>query len=324
MKIVKDDRFAGIDVSKARLDVCVTPGGKFFQDGNDRAGIKHVAARLNRLKVKLVVIEATGGYERLLESELALAGIPAAIVNPRNTRDFARARGLLAKTDRLDAGVLAMYAERMKPEPTQPKTRDELEYSSLVSRRKQLVADRAREKTRLEKTFFEWEKQSVEAHIKWLGGQIERIEGKIRERIGQDGDMSHLYRIMTSVPGVGPVTGATLIASLPELGGLGGKQISALAGLAPFNNDSGSHRGHRSLWGGRDGVRCALYMAAVAAVSCNPVIKTFYERLRARGKTGKAAMTACARKLLVILNAMARDGGAWNPERAMKTHAALA
>jgi transposase len=321
---VKEDRFAGIDVSKTRLDVCVTPGGNYFSDDNDKAGNRRLTARLKRLKVGLVVIEATGGYERRLAAELALAGIPAAVVNPRNTRDFARARGMLAKTDKLDAGVLAMYAERMKPPASQPRSREELEYSSLVSRRRQLVLDRAREKTRLEKTIFEWEKESVEAHINWLDERIAQIEGKIRERIGQDDGMKKRYRLMISVPGVGPVAGSTLMASLPELGKLGGKQISALAGLAPFNNDSGSHRGHRSIWGGRSDVRCALYMAAVVASVHNPVIKAFYDRLRASGKGGKAAMTACARKLLVILNAMVRDGGTWDHEYAMKTHAAVA
>lgn len=322
MSRVKADRFAGVDVAKARLDVMVVPGEKYFTDTNDEAGTRRVASRLKRLGVKLTVLEATGGYERRLASELELAGLPAAVVNPRNARDFARAQGLLAKTDKLDAGVLAMYAERMKPEPTQPKNREDLEYSSLVSRRRQLVLDRAREKTRLEKTIFEWERESVEAHIKWLDEQIAQIEGKISERIKQDGQMKERNRLLRSVPGVGPVASATIMASLPELGGLGRNQISALAGLAPLNNDSGNCRGRRSVWGGRSDVRSALYMASVAAIVCNPVIKVFYDRLRASGKGGKVAVTACARKLLVILNAMARDGSAWNERRVREFHAA--
>jgi transposase len=321
MRRVKADRFAGVDVAKARLDVRIVPGEKYFMERNDEAGTRRVASRLKRLGVQLTVLEATGGYECRLASELELAGLPAAVVNPRNTRDFARSQGLLAKTDKLDAGVLAMYAERMKPEPTRPKSREELEYSSLVSRRRQLVLDRAREKTRLEKTIFEWERESVAAHIKWLDEQITQIEGKISERIKQDSEMNKRNRLLRSVPGVGPVASATLMASLPELGGLGRNQISALAGLAPLNNDSGNRRGRRSVWGGRSDVRCALYMAAVAAIVCNPVIKVFYDRLRGSGKGGKVAVTACARKLLVILNAMVRDGSAWNEKLMREVHA---
>lgn len=321
MSKVKADRFAGVDVAKARLDVMVIPDKKYFMEDNDEAGVKRVAARLKRLGVKLTVIEATGGYERRLAWGLALAGLATAVVNPRKTRDFARSSGLLAKTDKLDAGALAMYAERMKPEPTQPKSRAELEYSTLVSRRRQMVFDRAREKTRLEKTIFEWEKGSVEAHIKWLDEQIALIDKKISERISEDGQMSERDRLLRSVPGVGPVVSATLIACLPELGRLGKQQIAALAGLAPLNNDSGARRGRRSVWGGRIDVRCALYMAAVAAVACNPVIKVFYERLTAAGKAGKVAVTACMRKLLVILNAMVRDGSAWNAGFMKEVHA---
>lgn len=324
MSKVKADRFAGVDVAKARLDVMVIPDGKYFMQGNDEAGTKRVVSRLKRLGVQLTVIEATGGYERRLASELELAGLSTAVVNPRNARDFARSQGLLAKTDKLDAGVLARYAERMKPEPTHQKSQAEREYSSLVSRRRQLVSDRAREKTRLEKSIFEWERESVEAHIKWLDEQIAQIEGKISERIKQDSQMNKRNRLLRSVPGVGPVASSTLMASLPELGGLGRNQISALAGLAPLNNDSGNRRGRRSVWGGRSDVRCALYMAAVAAIVCNPVIKVFYDRLRASGKGGKVALTACARKLLVILNAMAKDGSAWDERRWREFHAAVA
>jgi transposase len=310
-----------VDVAKARLDVMVVPDGKYFADSNDEAGTKRVAGRLKRLGVQLTVLEATGGYERRLASQLELAGLPTAVVNPRNARDFARAQGLLAKTDKLDAGVLAMYAERMKPEPTRPKSREEMEYSSLVSRRRQLVLDRAREKTRLEKTIFEWERESVEAHIKWLDEQIAQIAGKISEHINHDDDLKERDRLLRSVPGVGPVTSATLTASLPELGKANKRQISALAGLAPLNNDSGSRRGRRSVHGGRIDVRCALYIAAVSAIACNPVIKVFYDRLRASGKGGKVAVTACARKLLVILNAMAKDGSAWDERRMREFHA---
>lgn len=321
MSKVNVNRFAGVDVAKARLDVRVIPGEKYFTQNNDAAGVKRVASRLKRLGVQLTVLEATGGYERRLASELELAGLPAAVVNPRNARDFARAQGLLAKTDKLDAGVLAMYAERMKPEPTQPKSQAGLEYSSLVSRRRQLVSDRAREKTRLDKIFFEWERDSVEAHITWLDEQIAQIAGKISEHINHDDDLKERDRLLRSVPGVGPVVSSTIMASLPELGKAGNRQISALAGLAPLNNDSGNRRGRRSVHGGRIDVRCSLYIAAVSATVCNPVIKVFYDRLRASGKGGKVAVTACARKLLVILNAMVRDGSSWNERRMREVHA---
>lgn len=315
MSKVKMERFSGVDVAKARLDVMVVPDEKYFTESNDEAGAKRVAKRLKRLGVQLTVIEATGGYERRLASKLALAGLPTAVVNPRNARDFARSKGLLAKTDKLDAGALARYAERMRPDPTPLKSQEELEYSALVSRRKQMVFDRAREKTRLEKAIFDWERVNIEAHIKWLDNQIAEIDCKISKRIREDGEMKKRDQLLQSVPGVGPVTSATIMADLPELGELGSRQITALAGIAPLNNDSGRRRGRRSVWGGRSDVRCALYMAVVSAMVCNPVIRVFYERLRASGKGAKVAMTACMRKLLVILNAMARDGSAWNAGR---------
>lgn len=323
MSKVKTERFAGVDVAKGRLDVMVVPDSKYFAESNDEAGVKRVAGRLKRLGVKLTVLEATGGYERRLASELSLAGVATAVVNPRMARDFARAQGLLAKTDRLDAGVLAMYAERMKPEPTQPKSQAELEYSSLVSRRRQLVSDRAREKTRLDKTIFDWERENVEGHITWLDEQIAQIDAMISRRIKEDPQMSKRDRLLRSVPGIGVVASSTIIASLPELGEVGRNQISALAGLAPLNNDSGVRRGRRSVWGGRSDVRCVLYMAVLSATMCNPVIKVFYERLRASGKGAKVAMTACARKLLVVLNAMARDGSSWDSGRERRILAAV-
>lgn len=308
-------------MAKDRLDVMIVPGEKYFMERNDEAGARRVARRLKRLGVALSVLEATGGYERRMAGELARAGLACAVVNPRLTRDFARAEGLLAKTDKLDAGVLARYAQRMKPDPTQPRKPEELEYTAFVSRRRQLVSDRAREKTRLEKTLFEWERQSAEAHIAWLDEQIARIEKMIEERIGQDSGMKKRAQTLRGVPGVGPVVSATLMAFLPELGALDARQVAALAGVAPLNRDSGSRRGHRSVWGGRSAVRGALYMAVIPAIGCNPVIRAFYERLRASGKGFKVAVTACMRKLLVILNAMVRDGSAWNGECAREIHA---
>jgi transposase len=315
MRKVKAERFAGVDVSKYSLDAMVVPDRKLFRQDNDEAGPK-------RLGVQLVVIEATGGYKRRLVEELALAGVPTAVVNPRKTRDFARSDGMLAKTDRIDAGVLARYADRMRPEPTHMKSRKELESSSLVSHRRQLVLDRAREKTRLEKAMFEWERDSVGSHIKWLDEQIARIEGQISKRIKEDGEMQKRDRLLQSVPGVGAVTSATFIASLPELGEAGSHQIGDLVGVAPVNHDSGSFRGRRMVSGGRPDVRCALYMAVISATRCNPVIREFYDRLISSGKCFKVAMTACMRKLLVILNAMARDGSTWDERRVREFHAA--
>lgn len=315
--------FSGVDVAKDHLDVAVPPG-EYFTELNDDAGVNRTSSRLKKYGVTLVVVEATGGYERRLMAALSKAGVPTALVNPRQTRDFARAEGLLAKTDKLDAMLLARFADKMRPAVTVAKSKEDQEYAALVSRRDQLVGGRSREKARLDKTWFEWERASVEAHIRWLDERIAELEAEIERRGEGDDERGRKGRLLRSVPGIGAVVSATLLASLPELGSLDGRQISALAGLAPLNKDSGRRTGHRRVWGGRSSVRSKLYMAAVCAIRFNPVIKAFYERLIASGKVFKVAVTACMRKLLVILNAMIRDDSAWGAPKKREIYATAA
>lgn len=305
------ERFAGVDVSKARLDVAVIPDDVYFQERNDGDGVKNIASRLKKYGITLVVVEATGGYERLLTQKLSEAKVPTALVNPRQTRNFARADGTLAKTDKLDAKLLARFADRMRPSPTTFASAEHTEYGALVSRRSQLVDDRAREKARLDKTRFRWERESIKSHIEWLDKQISELDKQIEQRGEDDEEMRRKSQLLRSVPGIGPVVVSAILAWLPELGKIGGQQISALVGLAPVNTDSGNKIAKRRVLGGRALVRCKMYMAAVSAIIYNPVIKTFYDRLIAAGKSYKVAITACMRKLLVILNAMVRDGSTW-------------
>lgn len=314
-------QFSGVDVAKDHLDVAVIPQGSYFTEPNNDAGVKRICSRLKKSGVTLVVIEATGGYERRLLNSMSEAGVPAALVNPRQTRDFARAEGLLAKTDKLDAMSLARFADKMRPTVTAPRNKEDQEFAALVSRRDQLVGDRAREKARLDKTWFDWERTSVEAHIRWLDERIAELDAQIERRVGGDDDRGRKGRLLRSVPGVGEVVSSTLLAYLPELGSLEGPQISALAGVAPLNKDSGKRTGYRRIWGGRSSVRSKLYMAVVCGIRFNSVIKEFYERLIASGKVFKVAITACMRKLLVILNAMIRDGSTWGSPKKKEIYA---
>lgn len=320
----KVERFAGVDVAKDKVDVAVIPDGVHFTETNDAVGAGRVSSRLKKAGVALVVLEATGGYERTVFYRLAESGVPTSVVNPRQTRDFARAEGLLAKTDKLDAALLARFADKMRPAATIAKSMKDREYEALVSRRDQLVSDRAREKTRLDKTIFEWERASMEAHIRWLDERIAELDAQIEQRGEDDDDLCRKIRLLKSVPGVGPVVSAALLANMPELGSLDGREIAALAGVAPLNHDSGRRLGHRRVWGGRGHVRSKLYMAVVCAIRFNGVIKEFYERLIAGGKPFKVAITACMRKLLVILNAMIRDSSSWGAPKKRIFHAAIA
>lgn len=305
----KVERFAGVDVAKDKVDVAVIPDGVHFTETNDAVGAGRVSSRLKKAGVALVVLEATGGYERTVFYRLAESGVPTSVVNPRQTRDFARAEGLLAKTDKLDAALLARFADKMRPAATIAKSMKDREYEALVSRRDQLVSDRAREKTRL---------------VRWLDERIAELDAQIEQRGEDDDDLCRKIRLLKSVPGVGPVVSAALLANMPELGSLDGREIAALAGVAPLNHDSGRRLGHRRVWGGRGHVRSKLYMAVVCAIRFNGVIKEFYERLIAGGKPFKVAITACMRKLLVILNAMIRDSSSWGAPKKRIFHAAIA
>jgi transposase len=304
--------FVGIDVSKDALDVAVRPSGEAWRAANDEGGLAELAGRLAALGPALVLLEATGGYERAAAAELAAAGLPVQVVNPRQVAAFGRAVGQLAKTDRLDAGLLARFAEAVRPAPRPLADEQAAELKALVARRRQLRGMLAAEQARLA-TAPRRVRPQLEAHIAWLRKALRELD----DELGRALRASPLWRerddLLRGVPGVGPVLSATLIAELPELGRLGRAQIAALVGVAPLNRDSGSRRGARSCWGGRAHVRGALYMAALAAARHNPTIRAFYARLTAAGKPKKVALTACMRKLLTILNAMVAHRTPWRP-----------
>lgn len=303
--------FAGIDVSKARLDVALSSGEQ-WSETNDDGGIRALARRLRDATPALIVLEATGGFENATAAALSHAALPVVIVNPRQVRDFARSTGQLAKTDRIDARMLALFAERVRPaaKPLPDEAAQELD--ALITRRRQLLEMIVAERNRFSSAAVGLRK-GIREHIRYLERHLKGVDTEIEERIRNSPIWRAKEDLLRSVPGVGPVLSRTLIAELPELGTLTDKQISALVGVAPLARDSGKMRGRRLVWGGRGPVRAVLYMAALVASRNNPVIRVFYLRLRAAGKPPKVALTACMRKLLVILNAMLRANKAWNP-----------
>lgn len=307
-----DKQFVGIDVSRDALSVAVLPGGQSKEFPNTDGGQNDLVGFLQTMDVALVVVEASGGLERAVARSLTQASIPVAVVNPRQVRDYAKAMGRLAKTDTIDAQVLAQFAEAVRPEP-RPLANDKTqELAALVSRREQVVNMLTAEKNRLYSASPDI-RPSIVAHIAWLKGQRDELDRKIRALSKADPEWRERQRILRSVPGVGPVLSATVLGCLPELGSLDRKEIAALVGVAPFNRDSGRMRGRRTVWGGRGQVRKVLYMATVAAVRSNSVIGAFYRRLVEAGKAPKVALVACMRKLLVILNAMVKHGTPWSP-----------
>jgi len=303
--------YVGIDVSKQWLDVHVLPSSQRWRTERDEASLETLSRRLREAAPALIVLEATGGLQTRVAAALTAAGLPVAVVNPRQVRDFARATGLLAKTDRLDAAIIARFAAMLRPEPRALPDEALRALADLVARRRDLVGMRAAEKTRLTSATNVVVRRSIERNIAALTSEIDALD----EQIGQSIKASPVWRaqqnLLLSVPGAGPQLARTLITDLPELGRLTRRQIAALAGLAPFADDSGTHRGRRHVRGGRASVRVALYMATVSARRFNPVIRAVFDRLTAAGKPFKLAMTACMRKLLVILNAMARDNKPW-------------
>lgn len=305
------ETFVGVDVSEARFDVHVLPSGEQAGFDRDQGGIARLVAWLAGKACPLVVMEATGGLERGLEAALGEAGIAVAVVNPRRVRDFARASGLLAKTDRLDARVLAQFGERMQPTARPPRSPADQALAALVLRRRQLTVLIEAERTRARRSEEAVVLASIAAHVDWLRSALVELEEQIQQRLAADPAWQAKADLLTSVPGVGAVTTASLIGLLPELGQIAGKAIAALVGVAPFARDSGLMKGRRTIWAGRSQVRQALYMATLVASRHNPRIKMFYARLIAAGKAKKLALTACMRKLLVILNAMLRDGTPW-------------
>jgi transposase len=305
--------FVGVDVSKGRLDVVMRPGNEAKSVSNDEAGIAQLVEELQQKKPSLVVLEATGGLETPLVAALALAELPVAVLNPRQVRDFARATGKLAKTDAIDAAVLAHMAEAVRPEPRALPDAQTRELAARVARRRQLVEMLVAEQNRLGSTQAKRVRKDLVAHIDWLREALRRADRDLDEEIKRSPLWRRKIELLTSVPGVGPTVSRTLLAELPELGRMDRRQIAALVGIAPLNRDSGTWHGRRSVWGGRAHVRSSLYMSALVAARYNPVIKRFYERLRAAGKAPKVALVACMRKLLTVLNSMLRTGTAWNP-----------
>jgi len=305
--------FVGIDVSKATLDVHVRPAGGAFAAANDPDGLAGLVARLAPLRPALVVLEATGGYEHAAAAARAAAGLPVAVVNPRQARDFARAAGRLAKTDRIDAAALALFAERVRPQPRPLPGEAARELEALLSRRRQLLEMRAAEYNRLGTAASAAVRASVQAHIDWLSRQL----GKVDADLGAAVQASPVWRakdeLLRGIPGVGPAVSRTLPAALPELGALTRQQAAALAGLAPLARDSGTRRGQRRIGGGRAEVRSLLYMAALSAARYNPALRAFSQRLCRAGKAAKVRLVAVARKLLVIANAVLRDGRPFDP-----------
>jgi transposase len=314
--LMPTDVFVGIDVSKSSLDIGVLPSGESWQEANDQKAVTRLTQRLLEFAPKLIVIEATGGLEIPLAAALAGAGLPVVIVNPRQVREFARAIGRLAKTDRIDACILALFGERVRPQ-LKPLPDDVAQaFDALLARRRQLVGMLAEEKTRLQQARSRPVRSGIQRHIRWLERELQDVERNLTGSVRHSPLWKAKDDLIQSVPGAGRVLSFTLLADLPELGRLNGKQIASLVGVAPHPADSGSIRGKRIIWGGRACVRQVLYMAALAASRFNPVFRAFYQRLVTSGKPPKVALVACMRKLLVVLNAIVRDGIPWNPANA--------
>lgn len=307
--------FVGIDVAKARLDVGLHPSGESWTVEHDEAGIATAVERLAALGPTLVILEATGGLEVPLVGALVAAAVPVQVVNPRQVRDFAKATGRLAKTDRLDALVLARFGAALRPEPRAIPDAALQEVRALVARRRQLQAMLVAEKNRRSSAPQRLHAQ-LDDHLAWLRRAVADLDRDLATTIQGTPAWQAAVGRWQSVPGVGPVVSATLLADLPELGTLTRQQIAALVGVAPLNHDSGAHRGTRSCWGGRAHVRTALDMGALVATRCNPAIRTFYLRLLGQGKPKKLALTACMHKLLTILNAITRSGSTWTDQTA--------
>lgn len=308
--------FVGIDVAKAELVVASRPGLDTWTAANDDAGIRGLVQRVAALQPTLIVLEATGGYELVSVAALAAAGMPVVVVNPRQVRDFAKATGQLAKTDRVDAAVLALFAERVQPSVRVIPDDATRELEALLTRRRQLLEMRVAEQNRLGQALGRGQRQvrkSLKKHIEFLDRELAMTDSDLETMVRQSPVWRERDDVLRSVPGIGPVVARTLLAELPELGQLDRRAIAKLVGVAPINRDSGTWRGRRTIHGGRATVRTALYMAALVATRRNPVIRTFYQRLVAVGKPKKVALVACMRKLLGILNHLLRTRQKWNP-----------
>ena len=304
--------FVGIDVAKATLDIALRPSKQLWQIIYDDAQIEALVTQLSELSPTLIVIEATGGLERILVAALVAAKLPVVVINPRLARDFAKAIGRLAKTDRIDAQVLAHYGEAIRPSLRPLPDADTQQLRALVDRRRQLMDMMSAEQSRLN-TSSARIRDSIEHHLTWLRQQVAKLDDDLDGMLKASSLWREYDAILQSTPGVGPVLSRTLISQLPELGDLNRKEVAALVGVAPFNRDSGTWRGRRTIWGGRATVRAVLYMSTLVATRYNPVIREFYERLLVSGKVKKVALIACMRNLLTILNAMIKYQQPWQP-----------
>ena len=309
--MIEARKVVGIDVSKATLDCAAVPGTASLQVSNDESGVAQLISWLGELAPDLVLLEASGGYETSAATALAGALFRVGVVNPRQVRDFAKAKGILAKTDRIDARVIAEFGLVIDPQVSALPDEDTKALQGLLGRRSQLVAMRTQELNRIQQAAAAVRPQ-IKDHIAWLNEAIRRCDIDLTAKLRSSSAWKAKDDLLRSMPGIGPINARMMMACLPELGRLNRQKISALVGLAPFNCDSGTFKGQRRIWGGRAQVRETLYMAALTAKRCNPVIRTLYERLTARGKPHKVAMVACMRKMLVILNTMAKNNVPWN------------
>ena len=308
-----EERFVGIDVAKDHLDIAVLPTGERWQVKNAEEGYLSLTQRLVALRPTLVVLEATGGLEIPVVTTLAANRVPVVAINPRQARDFAKATGQIAKTDTIDAQVLALFAERIRPQVRPLPDAETQALGALLARRRQLVEMLTAERNRVG-TATPMVRPHIEQHIAWLRRALKDMEKDLRDRIQSSPLWREKDELLQSVPGIGPVNSLAFLAELPELGTMGRKKIAALVGVAPLNRDSGLFQGKRCTWGGRSPVRDPLYMAALVATRRNPVIQEFYQRLLKAGKAKKVALVACMHKLLLILNAILRHGTPWNPD----------
>jgi len=308
------EKFVGIDVSKSTLDVCIEPAVQTLHVAYDEAGIKQIAIRLKEINPTLIVMEATGGLEVRIATELSSKGLPVAVINPRQARDFAKATGQLAKTDKVDAAVLAAFAQAIRPQIRPLKDADTRALNDMVSRRRQLIEMRVQETLRLGTAASKPLEKSLNKHIDWLDKRIAEIDTDLSKRLRKSDIWRTKDDLLRGIPGVGPVTTLTMLAKCPELGKLNRREIAALIGVAPLANDSGKHHGKRFVWGGRADVRAVLYMATLSAIKHNDAINAFAERLKKAGKPPKVVIVACMRKLLTLMNSMLKNNTPWNPE----------
>jgi transposase len=307
----KEMVYIGIDISQDNLDIADYPDEQIWKHKNSHGGIAKTVAKLKGLNPKLIVMEATGGLETPLRQALDQAGLPVAVINPRRIRDFARSMGILAKTDKLDAKIMAYFAAKIEPTPHPPPDEASQKLENFLARRNQVSDMLTAEKNRLKQSPNKDIQVHIQDHIKWLESELKGLDKELKDNIGQNPLFREKIKLYRSMPGVGDVLSYTLLANLSELGGLNQREIASLVGIAPLNRDSGKLRGRRTIWGGKATIRKALYMPAVVAIRCNPVIRDFYQRLLAKGKLKKVALVACMHKMLTILNSMAKNNSPW-------------